>query len=94
MGLASPVHGLPGGRATSRGKRYWTDLGDGRIRRADLRGSDVEILVSGLPFPLGMALHLPSDPVPAANEWALATMGQLVLTTATIVLRQRVYTTG
>ena len=45
------------------GKMYWTDDGtegesDGRIRRADLDGSNVEDLVSGLADPVGIALDL------------------------------------
>ena len=45
------------------GKMYWTDDGaegesDGRIQRADLDGSNVEDLVSGLADPVGIALDL------------------------------------
>jgi hypothetical protein len=42
---------------------YWTDPGDGDIRRANLDGSDPEILVRGLNTPVGIALDL-SAPVP------------------------------
>lgn len=60
-------HGLnmPGSIALDpiAGKMYWTDDGtegesDGRIRRADLDGSNVEDLVSGLADPVGIALDL------------------------------------
>ncbi|NIW77560.1 MAG: hypothetical protein GWN08_20320, partial [Gemmatimonadetes bacterium] len=40
------------------GKMYWVDLGSGKIQRANLDGSNVEDLVTGLPGPLSMALDL------------------------------------
>ena len=55
-------HGLnmPGSIALDpvSGKMYWTDDGAGQIRRADLDGSNIENLVSGLADPVGVALDL------------------------------------
>ena len=65
--LATSAQGLnmPGSIALDplAGKMYWTDDGtpgepDGAIRRANLDGSNVENLFSGLPDPVGIALDL------------------------------------
>jgi hypothetical protein len=37
---------------------YWTDKGDGSVRRANLDGSGQESLISGLTIPVGLALDL------------------------------------
>ena len=40
------------------GKLYWSSVGGGMIRRADLDGSNQETVVSGLSFCIGIALDL------------------------------------
>src|SRR5207237_6431911 len=37
---------------------YWTNLGTNDIRRANLNGSDPQVLVGGLPGPAGIALDV------------------------------------
>ena len=49
---------------------YWTDRGDGTISRANLDGSGVETLITGLPGPQGVAI----DPVNAHIYWADSTL--------------------
>jgi len=41
------------------GKMYWTDAFTDKIQRANLDGSDVEDLVTGLVAPTGIALGAP-----------------------------------
>ena len=43
------------------GKVYWTHRGDGTIHRADLDGTDIEELVTGLDNPQGISLSLVRD---------------------------------
>ena len=71
------------------GKLYWPNLSDGRIRRADLSGSNVEILASGLPFPLGIAIHSPDGPIPAANEWGLVVFALIPMIGAKLYFGRR-----
>ncbi len=52
-------------RADGSGKVYWTDTGNDNIRRANLDGSDAEVLVTGLNWPMGLAL----DPVGGKMYW-------------------------
>ena len=37
-------------------KMYWTNISTGKIQRADLNGSNIEDLVTGLRNPVGIAL--------------------------------------
>ena len=39
-------------------KMYWTNISTGKIQRADLNGSNIEDLVTGLRNPVGIALDL------------------------------------
>ena len=39
-------------------KMYWTNISTGKIQRADLNGSNIEDLVTGLRNPVGIALVL------------------------------------
>lgn len=39
-------------------KIYWTDVGNDKIQRANLDGSAVQDLVTGLNFPFGIALNV------------------------------------
>ena len=71
------------------GKMYRTNLSDGRIRRADLSGSNVEILASGLPFPLGIAIHLPGGPIPAVSEWGLVVFALILMVGAKLYFGRR-----
>ena len=50
--------GIPGGLAVDEGggQIYWTDAGMGRIQRANLDGTNVEILLTGLHDPSSLAL--------------------------------------
>ena len=41
------------------GKMYWTDVNTDKIQRANLDGTGVEDLVTGLSSPVGIALDLP-----------------------------------
>ena len=53
---------------SSAGKVYWTSLYPGEIRRANLDGSNMETLVSGLDTPWGIALvALPDSASPTLN---------------------------
>ena len=45
-----------GGLSDGAGKMYWTDYGTDKIQRANLDGSGVEDLVTGLTLPYGLAL--------------------------------------
>ena len=44
--------------AAAQDKMYWSDSGEDHIARANLDGSDVEVIVSGLPIPHGVALDM------------------------------------
>ncbi len=44
------------GDCTIQGKVYWTDVDEGRIWRADLDGTDIESMVSGLQRPSDVAI--------------------------------------
>ena len=55
------------------GKLYWTEFGNGIIKRADLTGSNIETLVSGLASPHGIAL----DSAQGKMYWADATLGKI-----------------
>ena len=50
----------PGAHAAS---IYWADAGTNKIQRANLDGSNVTDLVTGLSTPYGIALDLSSAPV-------------------------------
>ena len=52
--------GIPGGLAVDEGggQIYWTDAGMGRIQRANLDGTNVEILLTGLHDPSSLALDV------------------------------------
>jgi DNA-binding beta-propeller fold protein YncE len=52
-------------RADAWGKVYWTDTGNDNIRRANLDGSNAEVLVTGVDWPMGLAL----DPVGGKMYW-------------------------
>ncbi len=71
-------------------KMYWTEgsPADFMISRANLDGTDVEFLISGLTSPSGIALDLSQigPPVPAMGHWGLAITCLLLLATGTIVL--------
>jgi cysteine-rich repeat protein len=45
------------------GKMYWTDQAQGEVRRADLDGTGLETLVSGLDLPVGIALDVAAGKV-------------------------------
>ena len=47
----------------SRGQMYWTDFGTQKIQRANLDGSGVEDLVTGLSIPVFIALEIGPDVV-------------------------------
>ena len=55
--LASAFCGAP----AEAQKIYWTDLGSGKIQRANLNGSQVEDVVTGLAAPRGLALDLTAN---------------------------------
>ena len=44
--------------AAGASKMYWTDFGTNKIQRANLDGSSVEELVTGLSVPIGIALDV------------------------------------
>jgi sugar lactone lactonase YvrE len=56
-------------------KLYWTDPSQGAIRRANLDGTDIETVVTGLVNPYGIALDL--LPVPEPSTCALAAVAAL-----------------
>jgi len=59
---------------TLHGKIYWTDYSGGRIRRADLDGSGVVDVLSGLAGPGGIAVALPpvfGDVFPASGDFQI-----------------------
>ena len=43
---------------TAAGKMYWADPFADKIQRANLDGSQIEDLITGLPAPNAIALHL------------------------------------
>jgi low density lipoprotein receptor-related protein 5/6 len=65
--LLASLLGIVGpGTGWADGKLYWTDDASGKVQRANLDGSMVEDLVTGLQFPGGLAL----DPVGDRLYWA------------------------
>ena len=59
-GLIAP-HGIALDVAVAAGKMYWTDYGTDKIQRANLDGSSIEDLVTGLTLPYGIALDVAGD---------------------------------
>jgi hypothetical protein len=57
---------------------YWSDIVAGMIERANLDGSDAEVLVTGLNGPAGIALDL-SAPVPEPGTLQLLGIGTMAL---------------
>ncbi len=75
-------------------KMYWTDWGtsnvvDGEIRRANLDGSDVEVLVTGVDEPAEIVVTIPGNAIPAVSAWAAATMALLLMMVGGVVIRRR-----
>ena len=67
-------------RADDWGKVYWTDTGSDNIRRANLDGSNPEVLVTGLPSPCGLAL----DPVGGKMYWTGGWQGGMKISRANL----------
>ncbi len=65
IGSLFVVLGATTARADASGKVYWTDTGRDNIRRANLDGSNVEVLVTGVDWPVGLAL----DPAGGKMYW-------------------------
>lgn len=59
------------------GKLYWTNSPAGSIQRANLDGSEIEDVVTGV---LAFSLALDAHPVPEPSALALMLLGGLVLT--------------
>ena len=61
------------------GKMYWADFERGTLRRANLDGSQQEILLSGLSGPLSLALQTGPTPVaePSLLLLGIGAMGLL-----------------
>lgn len=57
-------------------KIYWTDSVAGKIQRANLDGSNIEEIVSGLSTAVYITLDIPviDPPVPAVSTWGLIVM--------------------
>lgn len=67
------------------GKLYWAYPG---IHRANLDGSQVELLI--IPFqPIGIALDLRRNEIPAISDWGLLVMGVVVVLAGCVVLGRR-----
>src|SRR5262249_18722740 len=76
------------------GKMYWTDFGTRKIQRANLDGTRVEDLVTGLSIPVGIALELspsviaveidikPGTSMKSLNPRSRGTIPVAILTTA------------
>ena len=73
------------------GKMYWPDNGTDKIQRADLDGTNVEDLVTGVAGPAGIILDLstPAENIPTISEWGLVAVTLLVLAAGTIIIAQR-----
>ena len=54
------------------GKMYWADSSTDKIQRANLDGSNVEDLVTGLDFPIGIALGIPTSGTITFNPSTIA----------------------
>ena len=67
--------GIPGGLAVDEGggQIYWTDAGMGRIQRANLDGTNVEILLTGLHGPSSLALDVAEGQI----YWTDSGMGRI-----------------
>jgi hypothetical protein len=61
------------------GKMYWTDYTAGMIERANLDGSDAEVVVRGLNQPSSVALQLSGAPVPEPSTVLLLGIGTIAL---------------
>jgi len=72
-------------------KIYWTEASpaDFMISRANLDGSNAELLIEGLTSPSGIALVLHPPVVPAVSEWSLVAMTLVFLAIGTIALDRR-----
>ncbi len=70
---------------------YWTEASpaDFTISRANLDGSDVELLIEGLTSPSGIALALQPAAIPTVSEWGLVSMTLTLLTIGTILMNRR-----
>ena len=73
------------------GKIYWTEgsPADFMISRADLDGSNVELLIDGLTSPSGIALVLQPAVAPTVSDWGLVAMILTLLSVGTITLSRR-----
>jgi DNA-binding beta-propeller fold protein YncE len=56
--LMAVVAVLSSSSAADQDKMYWSDFGADRIARANLDGSDVEVVAGGMPIPHGVALDM------------------------------------
>jgi hypothetical protein len=57
----------------------WTDSDGGDIRRGNLDGSGQQTLVTGLNFPVGIALQFGAGPIPEPATRLLLVIGTLGL---------------
>ena len=73
------------------GKMYWPDTNTDKIQRADLDGSNVEDLVTGVTGLAGITLDFSTPPenIPTVSEWGLVAMTLLVLAAGTMIFARR-----
>jgi Low-density lipoprotein receptor repeat class B len=74
------------------GHLYWTNSVDETVRRADLDGSNEQVVVAGLANPRRIVVigGEAGVPVPTAGAWSMIVLAMLLLTAATVTLgRQR-----
>ncbi len=69
---------------------YWTNSVDGTVHRANLDGSNDQIVISGLSNPRRIAvIGAAGVPVPTAGTWSMMAMAILLMTAATLTLRHQ-----
>jgi hypothetical protein len=73
------------------GKMYWTEgsPADFMISRANLDGSNVELLIEGLTSPSGIALAPQPLATPTLSQWGLVAVTLILLAVAIAVLLPR-----
>ena len=73
------------------GKMYWPDTNTDKIQRADLDGTNVEDLVTGVTGLAGITLDLSTPPenIPTVSEWGLGAMTLLVLAVGTVIFARQ-----
>ena len=77
--------------AVANGKLYWGCWTENEIWRADLDGTNAELIVDGVPVgtPMGIAVSTATGNVPAVSTWGLIVMMLMLVTVGTVVIGRR-----